>query len=230
MKGVVEDLELTILMPCLNEGNSVGFCVAQARRYLGSKGIVGEVLVVDNGSEDDSHDQAYKAGARVVTLKDRGYGNALRYGIIQSRGKYIIIGDCDGSYDFSNLDGFLNNLRNGKDLVIGNRLNVIKKGAMPWSHRYIGVPLLSWLGRKVYNTEIKDFHCGLRGINRESFLKLDMKSSGMEFASEMIGRAVKEKLSISEIPITLYPDKRDGKSHLRPIRDGFRHIIIILRR
>lgn len=229
MKEVAEDLELTILMPCLNEGNSVGFCVAQARRYLELKGIFGEVLVVDNGSIDSSYERASKAGARVITCRDKGYGNALRYGIKHARGKYIVMGDCDGSYDFSRLDDILIELRDGCDLVVGNRLDGIQQGAMPFLHRYVGVPFLSWLGRLCYKTDITDFHCGLRGVNRANFSKLRFKSTGMEFASEMIGKAVKGGLSICEVPIVLYPDQRGKKSHLRPFRDGLRHIKVILK-
>lgn len=230
MKDDVTDLELTILMPCLNEESSIGFCVIQAMEYLDLKGIRGEVLIVDNGSTDNSYECASKAGARVITCRHKGYGNALRHGIKHARGKYVIMGDCDGSYDFSRLGDILNELRDGFELVIGNRLDGVMHGAMPFSHQYIGVPFLSWLGRVCYKTDITDFHCGLRGINRASFSKLRFKSTGMEFASEMIGQAVKGGLTICEVPIMLYPTQRGRKSHLRPFKDGLRHIKIILTR
>lgn len=221
-------IELTILMPCLNEEKTVAYCVKKALSFIREKNIKGEVLVVDNGSIDNSYILAENAGARVVRIEEKGYGLALQFGIKQAKGTYIIMGDCDGSYDFSNLDDFIEQLRNGKQLVMGNRLNGIEKGAMPCLHKYIGVPILSWLGRIRYKTNINDFHCGLRGIQKAAFEKISFRSTGMEFASEMIGKAVKEGLNIAEIPIKLYPDKRNRRSHLRPFRDGLRHLKILL--
>jgi len=222
-------MELTILMPCLNEEKTIGECIDPAFSFLNREKIEGEVLIADNGSEDASAAIAKGHGARVVCCRNRGYGNALLCGFTEAKGTYIIMGDCDESYDFSSLDGFLKALREGYDLVMGNRMNgTMEKGAMPFSHRYIGVPILSWLGRVRYRTKIGDFHCGLRGFPREKILELNLKSGGMELASEMIGAAVKERYSICEIPITLHKDGRDGSSHLHTIRDGFRHLWLLL--
>ena len=224
-----ETLSLTILMPCLNEAATIKECIEKAASYIESRQLQGEVLVIDNGSEDYSISIALEAGARVEYLQKKGYGNALRYGIEQARGKYIIFGDCDGSYDFSALDDFLMCLQRGDELVIGNRMHKgMKKGAMPIAHKYLGVPFLSWLGRVCCGVKIEDFHCGLRGLRREEFLKLNLRASGMEFASEMIKEAAKSGYSISQVPIILYPDKRNGRSHLRPIRDGMRHVKVLL--
>lgn len=224
----MEDLELTILMPCLNEENTIQYCIKQAKDYLDKNNILGEVLIVDNGSIDNSVNLALELGARVVLYPNKGYGNALIKGIKESKSKFIIFGDCDCSYDFSKLDDFIFHLRNGKDFVIGNRLSLLEKGSMPFLHRYIGVPILSWLGRKIYKTNIKDFHCGLRGVRKDSFKNIPFKSKGMEFASEIIGKAVNNNLNIKEVNINYYKDKRNKKSNLRPFRDGLRHIKVIL--
>lgn len=217
-------MELTILMPCLNEEHTVAICVTQALQYMQERHISGEVLVVDNRSEDASAKVAAKAGARVVICEQRGYGSALLCGIRQAYGTYVIMGDCDCSYDFSALDDYMLQLRNGAELVMGNRFaGRMEKGAMPLSHRF-GVPILSWLGRVRFSTNIKDFHCGLRGVNRESMLKLGLKTSGMEFATEMIGRAAQAGLKIAQVPIVLHKDQRKTPPHLRTIRDGIRHV------
>ncbi|MGN1417101.1 MAG: glycosyltransferase family 2 protein [Oscillospiraceae bacterium] len=220
----MDEIELTILMPCLNEQQTVAQCVRQAQQFLMESGICGEVLVSDNGSTDDSSALAQEAGARVVNVTERGYGNALIGGIKAARGKYIIMGDCDMSYDFLHLDGFMEKLREGYPLVMGCRMDNIAPGAMPFSHRYIGVPVLSFLGRLRFHTSVRDFHCGLRGFERQKALALGLSCSGMEFASEIIGRFALSGAAIAEIPVTLYPDGRSGRSHLRTIRDGLRHV------
>ena len=222
-------MELTILMPCLNEAASVAFCVREAAAYLESRGIPGEVLIADNGSTDGSPELARSAGARVVCIPEKGYGNAIRGGIRAAGGKYIIVGDCDGSYDFSDLDPLLDQLRQGWHLVIGDRFSgSIQPGAMPFWHRYLGVPLLSWLGRWKFRVEVPDFHCGLRGFLRSAALEAGLQSSGMEFATEMIGRFADAGFRISWVPVPLRKDLRQHPGHLRTIPDGFRHLLLIL--
>lgn len=222
-------MELTILMPCLNESATVAGCVQEAEAYLKSRKIVGEVLIADNGSSDHSRELAITAGARVVIVSENGYGNAVRGGICAARGQYIIIGDCDGSYDFSNLDPILDKLRQGWHLVVGNRFSGgIIPGAMPFSHRYFGVPLLSWLGRCRFKVNVTDFHCGLRGITRASALEVGLKCPGMEFATEMIGRFADAGLSICQVSVMLRKDLRQGPGHLRTIPDGLRHLMLML--
>lgn len=220
----MDELELTILMPCLNEQQTVAQCVRLARQFLEESGVCGEVLVADNGSTDNSAALAKEAGARVVNIAERGYGNALIGGIKAAHGKYIIMGDCDMSYDFLHLGGFIEKLREGYPLVMGCRMDNIAKGAMPFSHRYIGVPVLSFLGRLRFHTKVRDFHCGLRGFDREKALSLGLSCGGMEFATEIIGRFALSGAAIAEIPVTLSPDGRSGRSHLRTFRDGLRHI------
>lgn len=220
-------VEFTILMPCLNEEKTVGICVKKARGFLEREKIDGEVLVVDNGSTDRSRELAEAEGARVVEVAEKGYGNALIGGIKAASGKYIIMGDCDDSYDFSELGGFVEKLRAGYPLVMGCRMDNIKAGAMPFTHRYIGVPILSLLGRLKFHTKVRDFHCGLRGFDREKALSLDLKCGGMEFATEIIAKFAAAGAEIAEIPVTLSPDGRGGKSHLRAVRDGLRHIRFI---
>ena len=222
-------MELTILMPCLNESAAVDFCVREAVAYLRSRDIMGEVLIADNGSSDSSRELASAAGARVITVPEKGYGNAIRRGITAAQGQYIILGDCDGSYDFSDLDPILIKLREGWQLVVGDRFSGgIAPGAMPFSHRYFGVPLLSWLGRRRYRVGISDFHCGLRGISREAARKVDFRCSGMEFATEMIGRCADAGFRITQVPVVLRRDLRRGPGHLRTIPDGMRHIMLLL--
>ena len=221
--------ELTILMPCLNEAESVEFCVKEALGFLESRGIQGQVLLCDNGSSDGSRELALRAGAEVVTEPQTGYGCAIRRGIRAARGKYIILSDCDGSYDLSNLDAMLSFLRRGCQLVVGNRfLGGIAPGAMPWSHRYFGVPLLSFLGRLRFGVKLGDFHCGLRGFSREAALSLPLSSRGMEFATELIGRFAQAGLQVEEVPAKLRKSLRSRPSHLRTIPDGLRHLKLLL--
>jgi glycosyltransferase involved in cell wall biosynthesis len=222
-------LELTILMPCLNEARTVAKCVEAALDFLHRAGIRGEVLVADNGSSDGSRELATAAGARVVSVPDRGYGAALMGGIRAAHGTYVIMGDADCSYDFSSLDGFVERLRSGAGLVMGNRFRGgIQHGAMPLLHRYLGNPVLSFIGRLFFRTHIGDFHCGIRGFHRESVAALGLVSSGMEFASEMVAKAALAGMSIAEVPTQLRPDGRDRPPHLRTWRDGWRHLKFLL--
>lgn len=223
------EIELTILMPCLNEAETLAICIDKANGYLRASGVVGEVLIADNGSTDGSIEIAAEHGARVVHVPVRGYGAALLHGIRNARGKFIIMGDSDDSYDFSNLDAFVERLRSGDDLVMGNRFRGgIAPGAMPFLHRYLGNPVLSFLGRLFFSSGIRDFHCGLRGFRREAISGLGLKATGMEFASEMIVRASLNNLQISEVPTTLSPDGRSRPPHLRTWRDGWRHLRYLL--
>lgn len=221
----MDQLFLTILMPCLNEERTLASCIRKAQAYLSNANIRGEILVADNGSTDNSRDIAGALGARVVAVDAKGYGNALRAGIEAARGKYVIIGDSDDSYDFLHLDGFIRKLEEGCDLVIGNRfLGGITPGAMPVLHRYLGNPVLSFLGRRFFGTPIKDFNCGLRGFRRDAILSLGLAAPGMEFALEMIVKAALNGLAIAEVPTTLSPDGRDRRPHLRTFRDGWRSL------
>ncbi len=222
-------VELTILMPCLNEAETLAICIAKARAYLDRSGIVGEVLIADNGSTDGSQQIAATAGARVVAVPARGYGAALIGGIAAARGRYVIMGDADDSYDFSRLQPFVDALRDGADLVMGNRFKGgIAPGAMPPLHRYLGNPVLSTIGRILFAVPCGDFHCGLRGFARESILALGLNTTGMEFASEMVVRAALAKLRIREVPTTLSPDGRSRPPHLSTWRDGWRHLRFLL--
>ena len=222
-------MELTILMPCLNEEQTIKICVQKAKRFLEANQINGEVLVADNGSSDHSVPYAEACGARVVHVATRGYGSALLEGTRQARGRYIIMGDSDDSYHFEEIAPFLEALRNGKEFVIGNRFRGgIEKGAMPLLHRYIGNPFLSYLGRKLYQCSIGDFHCGLRAVEKSAMERLGLHCTGMEFASEMVIRAVQHNLRISEVPVRLYQDGRNRKPHLRSFRDGMRHLYILI--
>ena len=222
-------IELTILMPCLNEAATVGVCVAKARGFLERAGIAGEVLVADNGSEDGSQALAEAGGARVVAVSERGYGAALRAGIGAARGRYVIMGDADDSYDFSRLDAFVEKLRAGHPLVMGNRFKGgIRPGAMPALHRYLGNPVLSFIGRLFFRTRVGDFHCGLRGFDREAVASLDLRTPGMEFASELVVKAALAAWRIAEVPTTLDPDRRGRPPHLRSWRDGWRHLRFLL--
>jgi hypothetical protein len=222
-------LELTILMPCLNEARTVVACVEAALDFLQSAGIRGEVLVADNGSTDGSRELASAAGARVVPVPKRGYGAALMGGIEAARGTYVIMGDADCSYDFSRLEGFVRSLRSGAELVMGDRFaGGIDSGAMPLLHRYLGNPVLSFIGRMFFRTCIRDFHCGLRGFSRSAVKRLPLVSPGMEFASEMVAKAALAGLRIEQVPTTLRPDGRDRPPHLRTWRDGWRHLRFLL--
>src|SRR6201994_1607144 len=188
-------------MPCLNEAETVATCVRKAVRFIADSGISGEVVVADNGSTDGSRQLAEDAGARVVPIPERGYGNALMGGIVAAHGEYVIMGDADDSYDFTNLMPFITELRKGYDLVMGNRFKGgIAPGAMPPLHKYLGNPALSFVGRVLFRSECKDFHCGLRGFDRESILALDLRTTGMEFASEMVVKATLNHLKIIEVP------------------------------
>lgn len=216
-------------MPCLNEAKTLDTCVRAALSYLTEAGIDGEVLVADNGSTDGSVEIAAAAGARVVEVPVRGYGAALMAGIDGARGRYIIMGDADCSYDFSRLDGYVERLRAGADLVMGNRFQGgIAPGAMPPLHRYFGNPVLSFVGRLFFKIAIGDFHCGLRGFSRESILRLGLVTPGMEFASEMVAKAALAKLCVEEVPTKLRPDARGRPPHLRTWRDGWRHLRFLL--
>jgi glycosyltransferase involved in cell wall biosynthesis len=216
-------------MPCLNEAATVADCVRQARDALAKYAITGEVIVADNGSTDGSRELAAAAGARVVPVSMRGYGSALLTGIASARGEYVVMGDADGSYDFMAIAAFLAKLREGYDLVMGNRFKGgVAEGAMPFLHRYLGNPVLSFLGRLFFSSEVGDFHSGLRGFRRSPILALDLRTTGMEFASEMVVKASVEGLRIAEVPVTLSPDKRDRPPHLRTWRDGWRHLRFLL--
>ena len=217
---------VSVLMPCLNEEKTVALCVEKAKGFLNRNKIDGEVLVIDNASSDTSAERAKLAGARVVRAEEQGYGVALRKGIFEASGEYILMLDCDASYDVYEGTEFLNKLEEGYDLVIGNRFKEeMEAGAMPWLHRYIGNPALSWLGRHWSGTDVRDFHCGMRAFRKDAVEKLGLKTTKMEFASEMIMKAANEGLQLTEVPCKLYRDGRDGKSHLRTVRDGFRHLI-----
>lgn len=218
-------MELTILMPCLNEAETLGICISKAKKFLNDNNVDGEVLVSDNGSTDGSIQIAKDGGARVVHAPEKGYGNALKFGCENAYGKYVIMGDADDSYDFINLMPFLEKLREGNDLVMGNRFKGgIEKDAMPWLHRYIGNPVLSFVGRLFFKSSIGDFHCGLRGYNRERMQQLHLKTTGMEYASEMVVMAEINRYKISEVPTTLKKDGRSRAPHLRSFRDGWRHL------
>ncbi len=225
-------IELTILMPCLNEAETVAGCIEKARRGLQQVNVAGEILVADNGSTDGSLAIAANAGARVVRIHEKGYGSALRGGIAAAKGKWIIMGDADGSYDFADIVRFIQKLRDGYDLVIGCRLptggGTIMPGAMPWKNRWIGNPTLSFIGRLFFKCPAADFHCGLRGFTRAAYEEMELKTTGMEFASEMVIKATLRGLRISEVPITLYRDGRSRPPHLRPWRDGWRHLRFML--
>ena len=223
-------MELTILMPCLNEDKTIACCIEEASSFLLKSGISGEILIADNGSTDRSVQIAKTKGARVVFVRQRGYGAALIGGIKAARGRYVIFADADMSYNFMDADQIYQKLLEGSSLVVGNRFNPhMEQGAMPLSHRYFGVPFLSWFGRLKYGVEVKDFHCGLRGLCREDAIKLDLKTPGMEFATELIAAFAKAKLPIAQVDIGYRKDRRDGKSHVRTIRDGLRHLFYMIK-
>ncbi|MDT3675755.1 glycosyltransferase family 2 protein [Microcystis wesenbergii] len=228
-KEQIPTLELSIIMPCLNEAETLATCIGKARDYLERHKIAGEVLIADNGSSDGSQEIATNSGARVVPIPERGYGSALRGGIAAAKGQYIIMGDADDSYDFTNLSPFLEKLRQGYDLVMGNRFQGgIKPGAMPVLHKYLGNPVLTWLGRLFFGSPCGDFHCGLRGFSKQAIEQLNLRTTGMEFASEMVVKASLYGLKITEVPTTLSPDGRSRPPHLKTWRDGWRHLRFLL--
>jgi glycosyltransferase involved in cell wall biosynthesis len=224
-------VELTILMPCLNEALTVQKCILKAQTFLQDRGIFGEVLLADNGSTDGSQILAQAAGARVIQIAHQGYGAALIGGIESAKGRFVIMADSDDSYDFAKLDGFIDRLRGGSELVIGNRfMGGIMPGAMPALNRYVGNPVLSFIGRRLFSSPVGDFHCGMRGFDRQAILALNLRSPGMEFASEMVVKASLAQLKITEVPIALSRDGRQRPPHLRPWRDGWRHLRFMLLR
>jgi glycosyltransferase involved in cell wall biosynthesis len=223
------DIELSIVMPCLNERETIVGCIEMARSFIARIGVSAEIVVADNGSTDGSVVLAEEHGARVVAVAERGYGAALMGGITAARGRYVVMGDGDLSYDFSRLDAFLAALREGHDLVMGNRFRGgIAPGAMPFLHRYVGNPILSLVGRVFFRVKIGDFHCGLRGFERRRMLALGLFTRGMEFASEMVVAAALAGYAIAEVPTTLAKDGRSRPPHLDTWRDGWRHLRFLL--
>ena len=229
---MVEEIELSVVIPCLNEAETLESCIQEASCAMKGSGINGEVIVSDNGSTDGSREIARKCGARVANVAVKGYGNALQAGIQTARGRYIVMGDADGSYDFGEIPNFVERLRNGDDLVMGCRFprygGKIEKGAMPWKHRWIGNPILTKLGKILFSSSVNDFHCGLRAFRRDAIVSLNLQTSGMEFASEMVIKATLADMKISQTPITLRPDGRSRPPHLRSWRDGWRHLRLML--
>ena len=222
-------LELSIVMPCLNEAETLGTCIRKALSAIERNGIHGEVVIADNGSTDGSQEIARSLGARVIDITEKGYGIALRGGIAASRGRYIIMGDSDDSYDFSSIEPFVERLRAGFDLVMGNRFaGGIEPGAMPWKHKWIGNPVLTGIGRLFFHVPSGDFHCGLRGFSRDAWRRLNLRTTGMEFASEMVIKASLERMRVTEVPIILHKDGRTRPPHLRSWRDGWRHLRFML--
>jgi glycosyltransferase involved in cell wall biosynthesis len=229
VRNSAKSLEITILMPCLNEAETVGACIGKAKGFLSKADISGEVVIADNGSTDGSREIAEKLGARVVPVADRGYGAALMGGIRTATGRYVIMGDADDSYDFSALLPFIECLRDGADLVMGNRFKGgIAPGVMPLLHRYLGNPVLSWIGRLFFHLKVGDFHCGLRAFSRERVSALNLRTTGMEFASEMLVRAALSGYRIDEVPTTLSKGRQSRPSHLRTWQDGWRHLSLLL--
>ena len=221
--------ELSVVMPCLNEAETLCACITQVCTALRDHQIRGEIIVADNGSSDGSPEIAFRMRARVVNVDARGYGNALIDGIDAARGKYVVVGDADCSYDFGDIPRLLEKLREGYDLVMGNRFQGgIKPGAMPWLHKYLGNPVLTFIGRLFFNSPCKDFHCGLRGFTKSAYTRMELQSTGMEFASEMVVKATLLKMRIAEVPTTLWPDGRSRPPHLRSWRDGWRHLRFLL--
>ena len=221
--------ELTVVMPCLNEAQTIGICIRKAQESFARIGIAGEVVVADNGSTDGSQQIAEELGARVVPVERRGYGAALTGGIAAARGRWVIMGDADDSYDFSKLEPFVEGLREGYDLVAGNRFKGgIRPGAMPWLHRWLGNPTLSFIGKRLYGTPCGDIYCGLRGFDRQKIEQLDIRSSGMEFAIEMIVKATMQGLRVTEVPTTLSPDAEGREPHLNTWTDGWKSVRLLL--
>jgi glycosyltransferase involved in cell wall biosynthesis len=217
---------VSVVIPCLNEAINIEACVTSARTAMTDSGLSGEVIVVDNGSEDDSAALAAAAGARVVSERRRGYGSAYLAGFAAARGTYIVMGDADQTYDFAEIPKFVEHLQNGSELVMGDRMKNIQPGAMPWHHRYIGNPILTGILNTFFHTGVSDAHCGMRALRRDVLPRLDLRTTGMEFASEMVIRAAKENLKISEFAIEYHP--RGGESKLSSLRDGWRHLRFLL--
>jgi glycosyltransferase involved in cell wall biosynthesis len=221
--------EVSVVMPCLNEAETLATCIEKVQQSFARHKIKGEVVIADNGSTDGSQAIAARMGARIVPVEAKGYGNALLGGIAAARGRYVIMGDADDSYDFTNLSPFIEKLREGYELVMGNRFaGGIKPGAMPPLHKYLGNPVLTGIGRLLFRSPCGDFHCGLRGFNKSAIGKLDLRTTGMEFASEMVVKATLNKMRIAEVPTTLQPDGRSRAPHLRSWRDGWRHLRFLL--
>jgi len=221
--------ELSIVIPCLNEEKSLPYCLEKAKRFLSENNVSGEIIVVDNGSTDNSINIARQFEARIINEIEKGYGRALATGMKASNGKFIIIGDADDSYDFYPLLPFLNGLRNGYDLVVGNRFTGgIQKGAMPFLHQYVGNPVLSFTSKLFFRSKVGDILCGLRGMTKEAFEKMELRTTGMEFCPEMIVKATLHKMKVTEVPIKLYPDKRNRASHLQTWQDGWRNLRFLL--
>jgi glycosyltransferase involved in cell wall biosynthesis len=222
-------VELSVIMPCLNEAETLAICIKKAQSYLDRSGVSGEIVIGDNGSTDGSQEIATSLGARVVNIPIRGYGAALYGAITAARGRFCIMGDSDDSYDFEHLDGFVEKLRDGYDVVMGNRFEgAIQPGAMPWKNRYLGNPVLSFIGKLLFRAPVGDFHCGIRGFSKSAFRSMDLRTTGMEFASEMVIKAKLLGLKMTEVPTTLSPDGRSRRPHLRPYRDGWRHLRFML--
>jgi glycosyltransferase involved in cell wall biosynthesis len=231
LRSTDEDtVELSVVMPCLNENETLEACIRKAKHVIDEADIAGEIIVADNGSTDGSVEIAESLGARIVRVEAKGYGNALMGGIAAATGRYVIMGDADDSYDFGHIPRFLEQLRQGADLVMGNRFRGgIQKKAMPLSHRYLGNPVLTGLGRLFFHTRaVGDFHCGLRGFRKDAYAAMDLRTTGMEFATEMVVKATLLKLRVAEVPTTLSPDGRNRPPHLRTWRDGWRHLRFLL--
>jgi glycosyltransferase involved in cell wall biosynthesis len=227
--STAEAIEVSVVMPCLNEIATIETCLRKASQSLSAAGVCGELIVADNGSTDGSQAAAAASGARVICVEQRGYGAALQGGIAAAQGRFIVMGDADDSYDFGAIPAFLAELRKGADLVMGNRFRGgIAPGAMPFSHRYLGNPVLSRIGRLFFKTRVGDFHCGLRGFTKAAYLRMGLVTSGMEFASEMVVKASLLGMKISEVPVALSPDGRSRAPHLRTWRDGWRHLRFLL--
>jgi glycosyltransferase involved in cell wall biosynthesis len=225
----IETLELSIVIPCLDEAETLEACIRKALAAIDEHRLRAEILVADNGSTDGSQAIAERLGARVVPIASRGYGSALRGGIEAARGEFVVMADGDDSYDFGEVNRYVDKLREGYDLVMGNRFKGgIEAGAMPWKHRWIGNPVLSGVGRLFFRVPVRDFHCGMRGFRRDAYARMDLHTTGMEFASEMVIKATLNRMRIAEIPTVLHRDGRSRPPHLRSFRDGWRHLRFML--